>query len=556
MTCPQKDLLLPSFYRLVEQRADQTFMSQPMGGGVVDNFSFARVFDESRRMASYLKSLGLPEGSKIAIISKNCAHFIMSDLAIWMAGYTSVALYPILPAEEVEYILEHSEAKAVFVGKLDNWAEMAPGVPDDLPRISYPLSPKNDFPTWNDLIKAHEPLPDPPTREAEDLALIVYTSGSTGRPKGVMHDFGGISISARGLINALELKPNERMLSYLPLAHVMERWLVETVGLVLGFHIFFAESLDTFVADLRRARPTVFVSVPRLWLKFQLGVFKKMPPKKLKRFLKIPILSGVVRKKVLTNLGLDSVRMAASGSAPIPPDLIQWYRDLGLELLEGYGMSENFCFSHASLPGRGKVGYVGNCYPGVECRISEEGEILVKSPGNMKGYYKNPEATAESFTEDGFLKTGDRGEIDSAGRLRITGRVKELFKTSKGKYVAPAPIENKINTNAHVEMSCVMGSGRPSAFALIQVAEELHPKLNDASFRAELEQSLTAQLQSVNSEVAKHERLGFMVVVSDRWTPETGFLTPTQKMKRNKLEDVYGPKLDGWYGEGKPVVFA
>lgn len=552
---PERDLLLPSFYRLVERRADQTFLSQPVGAGVVDHFSFARALDEARRMATHLKGLGLPPGSNVAIISKNCAHFILADLAIWMAGYVSVALYPTLPEEQVSYIMSHSEAKAVFVGKLDDWPSMAAGVPEGLPRISFPLSPKVDCPTWNEIIKSTEPLPDPPSRRADELALIIYTSGSTGRPKGVMHDFEGVSASAHGIASALDLRPDDRVLSYLPLAHAMERWLVETVGLTLGFHIFFAESLDTFIDDLKRAQPTIFLSVPRLWLKFQLGVFKKMPPKKLNRLLKIPILSGVIRKKILTNLGLDSVRLAASGSAPIPPDLIQWYRDLGLELLEGYGMSENFCFSHASRPGKTRVGYVGHCYPGVECKISEEGEILIKSPGNMKGYYKAPEVTAETFTEGGWLRTGDRGEIDESGRLRITGRVKELFKTSKGKYVAPAPIENLLNTDERVEMSCVTGSGRPAPFALVQIAEDLHPQLGDPAFREGLEQSMKALLRSVNSQVAKFERLGFIVVVSERWTIEAGFLTPTMKIRRPRLEDTYGPQVDAWYGAGKEVIF-
>src|SRR5690606_18785640 len=201
-------------------------------------------------------------------------------------------------AETVAYILEHSEAKMLFVGKLDTWDDMKSGVPDGLPMVSYPLSPKNDFPTWNDIIKEHEPIEGEPTRAADDMALIIYTSGSTGRPKGVMHSFGAISTAAHGIINAIELTADERMLSYLPLAHAMERWLGEIVSLTAGFQLFFAESLDTFVEDLRRASPTVFMSVPRLWLKFQLGVFKKMPPDRLKLLLKIPIINNVIRKKI------------------------------------------------------------------------------------------------------------------------------------------------------------------------------------------------------------------------------------------------------------------
>ncbi|KZZ78276.1 AMP-binding acetyl-CoA synthetase, partial [Oleiphilus sp. HI0133] len=430
-------LPLESVFKWEKERADKVYMTQPMGNGVVQEYTWARTLNEARRIASYLKAQNFPPKSNIAILSKNCAHWIMTDLAIWLAGHVTVPLYPTLNADTVSYILEHSEAKAIFVGKLDDWEDMAPGVPDDLPRISYPLSPKNDYPTWDTLVSENEPLEGEVQRDADELATIVYTSGSTGRPKGVMLSFGALGIAASGAAQALELYPEDRMLSYLPLAHVFERYVVEQSSFFRGFELYFAEDLNTFLQDLQRARPTVFVSVPRLWSKFQLGIFKKMPPKKLNRLLKIPILSGVVKKKVLTGLGLEHCRFAGSGSAPLSEDIINWYRSLGLELLEGYGMSENFAYSHISLPGRSRVGYVGEPLPGVEQRISEIGEIEVNSPANMMGYYKDDEKTKESFTEDGFLLTGDRGEIDDHGRLKITGRTKEIFKTSKGKYVAP-----------------------------------------------------------------------------------------------------------------------
>ncbi|KZZ33267.1 AMP-binding acetyl-CoA synthetase, partial [Oleiphilus sp. HI0085] len=381
-------------------------------------------------------------------------------------------LYPTLNAETVKYILEHSETQLLFVGKLDDWEMMKPGVPDDLPCVSYPLSPKTDYPSWDNLVAEHAPIQEDTVRDADELATIVYTSGSTGKPKGVMLSFEALGIAASGVAQALDIKPTDRMLSYLPLAHVFERFAVEQSSIHIGAQLFFADALDTFLDDLRRAKPTVFISVPRLWSKFQLGIFKKMPPKKLNRLLKIPIVSGLVKKKVLTALGLEYCRFAGSGSAPLSGDIINWYRNLGLELLEGYGMSENFAYSHISLPGRSKVGYVGEPMPGVEQRISEIGEIEVKSPATMMGYYKDEEKTKETFTEDGFLLTGDKGEIDSMGRLRITGRIKEIFKTSKGKYVAPAPIENKIVGHDSLEMVCVAGAEQPQPYALLMLSDE------------------------------------------------------------------------------------
>ncbi len=548
-------LTLDDAYHWEKTMPDRVWMTQPIGEGKVETYTWAQGMDQVRRMAAHLKTLGLEPGSQIGLISKNCAHFILADLAIWMAGHVSVALYPTLNADTIEYILDHSESKLLFVGKLDGWSEIKKGIPNDMPCISFPLAPPNDYETWDSIVAKTEPLQGTPRRKPEEPAIIVYTSGSTGRPKGVMHSFEAIARSVEGAEEIFHATPDDRMLSYLPLAHVFERFCVETQGLRSGMQLFFAESLDTFVADLNRAQPTIFVSVPRLWLKFQLGVFQKMPPEKLARLIRIPLLNRVVKKKILTGLGLQNVRLAASGSAPIPPDLIQWYRDLGLELLEGYGMSEDFAYSHATMPGGARVGYVGSPMPGVDVKISDEGEILIKSPGCMMGYFKQPEMTAECFTEDGYFKTGDRGERDEQGRLKITGRVKELFKTSKGKYVAPAPIENLLNNHPEVELCCVTGSGNPQPYALILPAEELRPKLEDPAERSRFEGELNTLLDRVNREVEAFERLQFLVVVKDPWAIENGFLTPTMKIKRSTIEDNYGPMSEGWYAAGKRIVW-
>jgi long-subunit acyl-CoA synthetase (AMP-forming) len=549
------DLWLERAYHWEKERGDATYMTQPIGGGAVETFTWKRTLDEARRMAAHLVSLDLPPSSQIAILSKNCAHFIMTDLAIWMAGHVSVALYPTLPPETIRYVLEHSESKLLFVGKLDGWKGMKPGVPDDMPCISYPLSPKNDYPTWNDIVAKTEPIEGSPTRPADDMAILIYTSGSTGQPKGVAHDFGNLARVQKGLGPLIDVGPDDRCLSYLPLAHAFERAAIEGASIYHGLHVFFAESLDTFVQDLQRARPTLFQSVPRLWLKFQLGVFKKLPPKRLALLLKIPILNNVIRKKVLSGLGLQDTRVAVSGSAPIPAELIDWYRSLGLELLEGYAMSENFCYSHFTRPGEVKAGWVGRPTDGCDVKLSDEGEVLVKSPCNMQGYFKEPEMTLESFTEDGYLKTGDRGEVDENGVLRITGRVKELFKTSKGKYIAPAPIENLINADDAVELCCVTGSGHPQPFALVQLNETLHAKAKSAAARDEIAPALEALLKSVNERVAKFERLAFFAIVKDGWQIENGMLTPTMKIKRGTIEDRYAPHTDAWYEARKPLVW-
>ncbi|MEO8179117.1 MAG: AMP-binding protein [Deltaproteobacteria bacterium] len=541
-----------------KQTPDRLHFIQPLGGGSanVATWTFAQAVREARRMAAYLRSLKLPSKSRIAICSKNCAHWILADWAIWMADHVSVPLYPNLNSGTVRYILEHSDARLLFVGKLDPiWDEMKKGVPEGVRRVSFPLAPPSSDPRWDDVVAQHEPLAELSQRAPEEMATIVYTSGSTGPPKGAMLSFGAISAATAGIVAQLEMGPTDRMLSYLPMAHTMERWIVGCGSTQAGFPVFFAESVDTFVQDLRRARPTLFLSVPRLWLKFQSGVLHKLPAKKLDRLLGIPILSGIIKRKVLKGLGLDAVRIAGSGSAPLPPELMAWYRKLGLELLEGYGMTENFNYSHVSRQGQVRVGYVGSPYDDVQCRISPEGEVLVKSPGLMLGYFKEPNETRAVFTEDGFLKTGDCGSIDELGRLRITGRIKEIFKTSKGKYVAPAPIESLFASHPRVEQCCVSGAGRPQPYVLLVLNKEAWSSI-DAGGKAQVESDLTAELARVNQGLEAHEQLQFACVVKDEWMVENGFLTPSLKIKRNKVEEAYAAQVDGWYARRRALVWA
>lgn len=557
MTTPR--LLLDYVYEHEVKLAQHVYLTQPIGGGQVKDYTWAQVMNEARRMAAHLQSLGLERGDRVAMLSKNCAHFFIAELAIWMAGFTTVAIFPTEGKDTIRYVLEHSESKVIFVGKLDDWASQEAGVPSSLKRIAFPLGPTtaDAGEKWDDIIARTQPLQGQPARDGKDLALLIYTSGSTGQPKGVMHNFERASAATRGIIDRIQFKEGDRALSYLPLAHIFERAYIECVSMMAGAgRIYFAESLDTFVNDLKRARPTLFLSVPRLWLKFQQGVFAKMPPKRLDLLLSLPIIKGIIGKKVLTGLGLDQVRLAGSGSAPIPAELISWYRKLGLNLMEGYAMTEDFAFSHLSSEQYNAPGYVGVPYPGVEVKISEEGEILIKSPGAMVGYYKRPDLDAEVFTPDGFFRTGDKGERQANGLLKITGRVKELFKTAKGKYVSPAPIENRLNEHPLVELSCVSGSGQPAAFAMVVLAEDVRKTQTSPETKARVEKELGEYLTKLNGQLSGYEQLQTLVVMPGPWTIEDGTLTPTMKLKRAKIEQLIAPKLEGWYASKSPVQWA
>ncbi|GAC1629861.1 MAG: AMP-binding protein [Nevskia sp.] len=556
MRIPAENLPLARVYHWEKARADQPYLTQPMGDGTVRTWTWREAVDEARRIAAWLKAQGWPEGSTVAILSKNCAHWIMADVAIWMAGYVSVPLYPTLTAHSVRQILEHSEAKAIFIGKLDDYAAMRPGIPDAVVRFGCALSPPDDHAAWEALVANTAPMAGETVRSHDELATIIYTSGTTGMPKGVMHSFNTVGWAPEPSVTVFGLNAEDRMLSYLPLCHVAERWIIEANSIRAGFHVFFADTQETFLKDLRRARPTFFISVPRLWVKFQQGIFAKAPKNKLDRLFAIPIVGRVVKKKILKQLGLDTVRMAGGGAAPMPGAMIEWYRSLGLDLLEGYGMTENYGVSHGSQPGQGRIGYVGSPYPGVEQRIAENGEILVRSTANMLGYFKEPEKTREALTEDGWLHTGDRGEIDEAGRLKITGRVKEIFKTAKGKYVAPAPIENRLTAHPKVEAVCVAGAGFPQPFAIVMLSADMRPAFAaDEALRAELTASLAQTLAAANAVADHHEQLDFIAVVPEQWDVENGFLTPTLKIKRAAVEDAYSRHFEDWARQRKPIVW-
>ena len=534
---------LSMLYKWESEQPDTVYLKQPVDG-VITEYTWKAYATMIRKAANRLKSYGFEPGSRICILSKNCMEWFVADMAIMMAGYVSVPIFATAGQSTIDYVLKHSDTKLIFVGKLDDTENQIKAIPDNIESVAFPY-PNIDVKTQWDEFMNIEPLEGQPQVDMESMATIIYTSGSTGTPKGVVHTFNTICWAAQNSLTALSVNQDDRVMSYLPLAHITERVLVELSSLYSAGQISFVESLDTFQRDVVACQPTLFISVPRLWTKFQMGILAKMPQKKLNLLLSIPIVKGVIAKKIRQGLGIDQSRLWASGSAPLAPATIRWFERIGVKISEGWGMTENCAYGTSSVPYRSdKVGCIGHAYDGVDIRISDEGEIQVSSPCNMVEYYLEPEKTAETFTEDGWLRTGDKGTIDDEGYVRITGRLKDIFKTAKGKYVTPAPIEAKIMENPVVEQVCVTGTNLPQPIGLLVLSEEAANAPRD-----ELEASLLETLEQVNSGLESHQRLDRLVVMSDAWTIENELLTPTLKVKRHVLEerfvDVIQTKFSG-----------
>jgi len=513
---------------------NQVYLRQPIDGQYVEK-TWAQVHEEVLRLAAGLRALGLKPGDVVAILGKNTAEWFITDYAISAAGLISAPIYFTAGEETIRYVLQHSEAKAIVVGKLDDLGPAQAAIPDGVITIAQPYETIPCDHAMEALIASHEPLAEVATPNLSDTFSYIYTSGSTGDPKGVILSYRNIGYGSTVAVRNLAFDQTDRLLSYLPLAHITERSIIQYVSLHHGCTVTFVDTLETFADDLRNGAPSMFISVPRLWMKFQSGILAKIPPKKLDRLLRVPLLRGVVRKKIKKQLGLSKARLCGSGAAPISPAVLDWYQRIGINISEGFGMSETSGLAMSHYPFvKAKLGTVGRPTEGVEVRLSDEGEILIRGDGVVQGYFKDPEKTAETF-KDGWLHTGDKGEIDADGYVRITGRVKEIFKSGKGKYIVPVPIESLLQENPYIEQVCVMGSGLPQPMAVAVLA----PAGGHQLTKQQIGESLGETLANTNGRLEAHQKLSHIVIAREDWTIENGLLTPTMKTKRNELEKKY-----------------
>lgn len=542
---------LPTPTQMLLQRAAETpdapYLHQPVKG-VWTTYSWAEVADQSRRMAAALIALGCKPGDRVAITGLNNAHWFMADFACGLAGLVGVGLYPKQSEDAVRYIAAHSEAKVAFIGPMPDAASFVAALPASVIKIALPypgVHPGEH--DWNTLIKNHAPLAEPVARGPDDLYSLIYTSGTTGNPKGVIITLRNLAFTVAGLLREQPPRPEgEHLLSYLPLAHAFERGAVEGASMYLGAQVHFLEELEKLPETLAHVRPTRFYGVPLVYTRIQAGILKKLPQEKLDRLLSIPIVSGLIKKKIRKGLGLDRSWLRVSGAAPLPLAVMEWFGKLGIEIYQGYGMTENSIYVGVNMPGRNRLGSVGQPFADAGIRISPEGEIQCKHPGNTPGYFKDPEKTAELFTDDGYLRTGDLGRIDDDGYLYITGRVKEIFKTLKGKYVSPAPIENRFGSNTDIEQLCLVGSGLFQPMLVLSLNPDARKRPKE-----QVEAGLIATAEAVNESLEAHEAIAKIVVTKDSWSIDNGLMTPTMKVRRSEIEKRYGEWLAKLEGDRK-----
>ena len=543
---------LDNFLHWAKHTPKNLYLRQPIEDRYLD-YSFERSASEVKKIAQFIQN-NLKDGPRhVGIMSKNSAHWILSDLAIAAADAISVPFYATLTKDQLNQVLVHSDCQLLIVGKLDHWDKIKDGIPEHILQIHTPESSEKTGYQWTELLQNTTEIESTPTPSPSDISTIVYTSGTTGMPKGVMINNGGIEAGinmARKI--ALLDTPGTRFISYLPLCHIAERNFVEFAATAAGGTIHFVENLDTFSRNLASARPTHFLAVPRIWAKFQEGILLKIGgQKKLDLLLRIPILNKLIRKKIQKGLGLDQNILAVTGAAPITPELLTWFQKLGIFIQEAYGMTENMGLNTLMPREKIKLGTVGKIHFDCETRIdSETQEIQMRAPYLSSGYYKEPKLTKELFTKDGWLKTGDQGRLDEENFLSIVGRVKDNFKTAKGHYVAPAPIENKLNTHEYIEQVCVVGVNLPQPIALVVLSA--HAKSKEPS---EINQTLLELKQDINPILKNYEHLKKMIVVKEDWTIENECLTPTMKIKRPSIEKKYEANFESWYASEETIIY-
>ena len=513
------------------QHPDKVWLRERLGDEFTE-WTWQQAYEQISAAAAWLEKSYGSEKTNIALLSRNRAHWFFADLAIIGSGNVTVPLFTTLNEDNAKYILEFAEVSVLFLGETANWDVIRSVLPAGVEIITLP-GVDCDLPCrkWDDIVTECAGLEPQYQADFEDLISIVFTSGTTGAPKGSLQTHRSSVIPVERLQDKTALPENTRAFSYLPLAHIAERHLVEFHSVMYASQVTFNESLETLIRDLAEAQPHFLFGAPRVWELLQQAVIASFGSMQILEQALVNDNSGT-SQKVLEMLGVQHAAYLLSGAAPAAKSMLAWYAKFGMQLVEGFGQTEAMALLSNSGEDN-RVGSIGKAIDGVEIKIGAEDELLIRADGLSPGYYKMPKKTAELW-RDGWLHTGDKARVNEDGYVYLFGRVKDYFKTIHGKFVAPAPIENDFAACAVVEQLCLLGRGYSKTVMVCVV--------NSQRDKSTLEQEILEQLTEVNTLVNKHERIGAIIITSEPWTIENGVLTPTLKIRRDEVEARFGEK--------------
>lgn len=573
--------------------------------GVWQEYTYREYLDRITWAARMFQELGVREGDHVAILSDNRPEWLFADLAAQALGARAVGIYQTNPPGDVAFILNDAGCRVVVCEDQEQHDKLAL-VASDTPSVEHVIvvEPRGTrdtadprLRTWERFLEQGRLLAEGEpgwleaqlrARDPEAPAMAVYTSGTTGPPKGALLSSRNVLTCQRGLARELGIGPADSVVSYLPLCHVAEKIFTLFFPLTTGGVVHFGESIETVQADLAEVAPTVFLGVPRIWEKMHARVLVKAQDASwLKRTLfnhftrvgrqiaerrlrgetrwtdRVTWAIGdlLVYRPLQERLGLRRCRLAISGAAPISPELLAWFHGVGIRILEGYGQTECAGVSHLNRPSAPRLGTVGTTVAGMECRIAPDGEVLVRGPNVFVGYLNRPDATAEVITEDGWLRTGDIGEVDADGYLRITGRKKEILITSGGKNLSPEKIENALKISPYIKEAVAIGDNRRFVSALIQVDGDTvsdwavrrripFTSYADLTQRPEVQKLIAGEVDRANEQLANVEQVRAFRILPRELNQDDGEVTATQKVRRRAVLTAYGTLIEGIYGSG------
>lgn len=565
-------------------------------GSVWHATSWNEYGEEVARAARALVALGFEAGQRSCILGFNRPEWVIFDLATMTTGGAPAGIYTTCSPDEVAYILEHSEAPIVLVEDEAQWKKIE-AKRDDLPHLKHVVMMKGKKRIKDDMVlswdafmrKGDEKHEDEvqarlAALEPEQLATLIYTSGTTGPPKAVMLSHGNLSWTARILRQVTGMDSSGRGLSYLPLSHIAEQMGTIHGPVTAGGCVYYAESLDKIADNLKDCRPTFFFGVPRIWEKFHTAIGAKLAQATGAKKILVDWARGVGTKtnalkmrgeepagvlalqyalaqrliftKLKAAVGLGDATTLISGAAPISREILEFFASLDLVVQEIYGQSEDCGPTSFNLTGRTKIGSVGPPFPGVEVRIADDGEIVVKGPNVFLGYFKDEEATKEALDEEGWLHSGDLGRIDDEGYVHITGRKKDIIITAGGKNITPKNIESGIKNHPLVHEAVVIGDRQKYLTALVSPDEEAieafraDKGLSGAAHElSEVHDAIWSQVEEVNRKLARVEQVKKIKVLPRALSIEDGELTPTLKVKRSKVSEHFAAEIEALYAE-------